>query len=86
MLYKNKCLVSCSDDQSIIFYIKDNNEYIKDYQVSTNGGCTSVIQTNDNEICYSKKNNSICFFHLLERKIKANLDNITNIIANMNGF
>jgi len=74
---KNKYFVSCSEDQSIIFYIKDNNEYIKDYQVSTNGGCTSVLQIKDNEICYSEKtNNSICFFDLLERKFKSKLDNI----------
>ena len=52
---KNKYFVPCSEDQSIIFYIKDNNEYIKDYQVSTNGGCTSVLQIKDNEICYSEK-------------------------------
>ena len=71
MLYKNKCLVSCSDDQSSIFYIKDNNEYIKDYQVSTNGGCTSVIQTNDNEICYSKKKIiQFAFFIYLKEKLK----------------
>ena len=74
---KNKYLASCSDDQSIKFYIKYNNEYIIDYQVPTNGGCTSVIQTKDNEICYSEKtNNSICFFDLNERKIKSRLNNI----------
>ena len=74
---KNKYLASCSDDQSIKFYIKYNNEYIIDYQVPTNGGCSSVIQTKDNEICYSEKtNNSICFFDLNERKIKSRLNNI----------
>ena len=31
---KNKTLISCSCDSSIIFYLKDNNEYKKDYQVS----------------------------------------------------
>ena len=31
---KNKNLVSCSSDSSIIFYIKDNNEYKKDYQIN----------------------------------------------------
>ena len=30
---KNKTLVSCSDDSSIIFYLKDNNEYKKDSQM-----------------------------------------------------
>ena len=33
---KNKQLVSCSCDNSIIFYNKDNNEYKKDYSISTN--------------------------------------------------
>ena len=52
---KNKNLVSCSGDSSIIFYIKDNNEYKKDYQIQTDGSCTSIIQTKDNELCYSEK-------------------------------
>ena len=65
---KNKTLVSCSDDSSIIFYLKDNNEYKKDYQISTNGSCTSIIQTKDNEICYSEYN-AICFYDILEKKI-----------------
>ena len=75
---KNKNLVSCSGDKSITFYIKDNNnEYIKDYNIPTNGGCSSVIQTKENEICYSEKNNnSICFFNLNQRKIKSSLNNI----------
>ena len=32
---KNKNLVSCSADSSIIFYLQDNNEYKKDYQISS---------------------------------------------------
>ena len=55
---KNKNLVSCSYDSSIIFYIKDNNEYKKDYQIQTDGRCTSIIQTKDNELCYSEYNNN----------------------------
>ncbi len=75
---KNKTLVSCSGDSSIIFYFKDNLEYKKDYQMSTNGSCSSVIQTKDNEICYSESNNnSIVFFDLLERKIKTSISNIS---------
>ena len=75
---KNNNLVSCSYDSSIIFYIKDNNDYKKDYQFSTDGYCTSIIQTKDNEICYSvSNNNKICFFDLLERKIKASISNIS---------
>ena len=75
---KNKNLVSCSYDCSIIFYLKDNNKYKKDYQISTDGTCTSIIQTKDNEICYSENNdNKICFFDLLGRKIKASISNIS---------
>jgi len=72
----NKYLVSCSWDKSIIFYFKDNKEYKKDYQLSLGGECENIIQTKDNEICYSERKNKICFFDLLERKIKANIDNI----------
>ena len=35
---KNKQLVSCSCDNSIIFYNKDNNEYKKDYSISQMDG------------------------------------------------
>ena len=74
---KNNNLVSCSHDSSIIFYLKDNNEYKKDYKISTDGACYSIIQTKDNEICYSEKNgNKICFYNLLERKIKASIPDI----------
>ena len=46
---KNKMLVSCSSDSSIIFYLKDNNECKKDFQISTDGSCHSIIQTKDND-------------------------------------
>ena len=74
---KNKTLASCSNDSSIIFYFKDNLEYKKDYTISTNGRCSSIIQTKDNEICYSQGNNTICFFDLSERKIKTSISNIS---------
>ena len=75
---KNKILTSCSYDSSIIFYIKDNNEFKKDFQIPTNGACSSIIQTKDNEICYSEsKDNKICFFDIFERKIKATISNIS---------
>ena len=51
--FKNKVLTLCSCDESIIFYIRDNKEYKTDYQIKTNGPCYSIIQTKDNEICYS---------------------------------
>ena len=72
----NKFLVSCSWDKSIIFYFKDNKEYKKDYQLSLGGVCDNIIQTKDNEICYSERPNKICFFDLLERKIKSTINNI----------
>ena len=76
---KNKALVSCSDDRSIIFYIKDNIKYKKDYQISTNGSCWNIIQTKDNEICYNEYDNyTICFYDLLERKVKSSISNISN--------
>ena len=41
---KNKSLVSCSWDKSIIFYIKDNNnKNLQDYKITTNGVCYIVI-------------------------------------------
>ena len=74
---KNKTLVSCSFDHSIIFYVKDNIKYTKDYRISTNGSCDNIIQTKDNEICYYERNNeTICFYDLLERKVKASISNI----------
>ena len=80
---KNKNLVSCSEDSSIIFYYKDNLEYKNNYKISTNGGCFSVIQTKDNEICYSEnKNKTICFYDLFEKKIKSSLSGISKY----NGF
>ena len=75
---KNKNLVSCSQDSSIIFYIKDNNEYKKDYQIRTDGACYSIIQIKDNELCYSEyNNNKICFYDLFERKIICSIKDIS---------
>ena len=76
----NKALVSSSLDSSLIFYTKDNNEYKKDYQFSIQCSCLNIIQTKENEICYSEVNNKkICFFDLLERKVKTSLTNINLI-------
>ena len=74
---KNKVLISCSNDSSIIFYSKNNNEFKKNYQISTNGPCYSIIQTKDNEICYSEsKDNRICFYDISERKVKGTISGI----------
>ena len=65
----------------LYFYIKDNIKYKKDYQISTNGECLNIIQTKDNEICYSEYKNgkdTICFYDLLERKVKSSISNISN--------
>ena len=81
---KNKYLVSCSYDKSIIFYLKDNNKYKKDYQISTNGPCNCISQIKENEICYSEKINNdinkICFYDINERKIKSSISNISKSV------
>ena len=62
----------------MIFYFKDNNEYKKDYSITTKGSNSQVIQTNDNEICYSESDNdAICFYDLFERKIITKINNIS---------
>jgi len=77
---KNKNLVSCSSDETIKFYnIDDNNKYELDYSINTNGFNGPVIQTKYNEICYQEcieKNDSICFYDIIEKKVIAKLDNI----------
>ena len=84
---KNKNLASCSTDSSVIFYIKDNNNYKKDYQIPTDGKCCSLIQTKDNEICYSQYNNSkICFHDLNERKLKSSISNVIKKNTNREWF
>jgi len=76
----NKKLVSCSSDETIKFYnIDDNNKYKLDYSINTKGFNGPVIQTKDNEICYQEciqKNDSICFYDLIKKKVSAKLDNI----------
>ena len=73
---KNKQLVSCSYDKSIIFYTKGNKGYKKDYSISTNGINGPIIQTKDNEICYYEGSNTICFYDFIKRK---NIKRINNI-------
>ena len=75
---KDGRFVTDSSDKSIIFYFKDNNEYIKDYSISTNGKNGPIIQTKDNEICfYEKTNSALCFYDLIERKIITKINNIS---------
>lgn len=63
---KNKNLVSCSVDPSIIFYYKDNLKTTIKYDKWLMLFC---YRAKENEICYSEyKNNTICFYDLLEKK------------------
>ena len=75
---KNNKLVSCSYDKYIIFYFKDNNEYVNDFKITTKGNNGPIIQTKINEICYFESDNSaLCFFDLNERKIITKINNIS---------
>ena len=76
-------MVSCSSIKSIIFYLKDNLKYKKDYKIATNVKCYYISQIKENEICYQEtnnldfNNNKICFFNINERKIKSSISNIS---------
>ena len=72
-----KYIVSCSDDKSIIFYLKNNLKYKKDYQILTNDRCFYISQIKENEICYSENNDKICFYDIKDRKIKSSISNIS---------
>ena len=74
---ENKYLVSCSSDKSIIFYLKDNLKYKKDFQISTNDRCYYICQIKNNEICYSEYTYKIFFFDINEKKIKSSISNIS---------
>ena len=52
-------------------------KYKKDYQIPKIEKCWNIIQTKDNEICYNEGNHTICFYDLLERKVKASISNIS---------
>ena len=58
MELKNKNLVSCSSDKSIIFYFKNNSIYEQDYEI-----CYSE------KVDYA--NHNICFYNLDGKKIKS---------------
>ena len=78
---KNKYLISCSADKTILFYFKNSTRYQNVNKINTKGACSSLIQTKENEICYSEyindNKNIICFYDLNERKIKSSLSNIS---------
>ena len=73
----NKQLVSCSLDNSIIFYNKNDSKYQKDQSYPTRDCCYSMVQTKENEICYSEKEgDTICFFDFSKKKIVSSISNI----------
>lgn len=76
---KNDQLISCSDDGNIIIYKKNNLQYKKNYLISTKFRCSSVIQTKEDEICFSvfTDEKGINFYDLLTKKIKASLSSIS---------
>ena len=37
-------MIANSTDSSVIFYVKDNNKYKKDYQIPNDEKCCSIIQ------------------------------------------
>ena len=85
---KNESLVSCSKDESILFYNKDNNnKYIQDNKLNINGYCCSVIETKDNEICYSEaNNNTIYFYDFLKKKEISQINDINTNCSIIEGF
>ena len=75
---KNKELVSCSLDCSMIFYYEDKSLYKIKCKIKTDGSCSSVIQTKRNEICSSEgENDKICFYDLRHKKLKASIEDIS---------
>jgi len=75
---KNKSLVSCSNDNFIIFYNKDKikNKYMPYHKLIVNDYCFSIIETKDNEICYSESNNTIYFYNALQKQIMSKINDI----------
>ena len=83
---ENKSLVSCSNDKSIIFYNKDNNKYKQSYKLNINDYCFSVIETKNNEICYSESSNKIYFYDSLQKKEISKINNIKINSYTIEGF
>ena len=74
----NNSLVSGSDDLTIIFYKKDGLKYKQDYSIPASSSVRNIIETKQNEICYSTYDNKINFFNLKERKNKIIIENISS--------
>ena len=81
----NKSLVS-NFNNSIIFYIQDNNnKYKQNFSIPIQGNCYTMIETKDNEICYSGLDN-IYFYDSIQRKKNKMITNIDFNIYNLQGF
>ena len=52
-------------DSEIIFYIKENKNYKKDYSISTLNQVFNIIQIKQNEIAYSTENKKVIFFDII---------------------
>ena len=73
---KNNTLVSCSSDSSIKLYLNENLKYKVDFNIKTSDSCYSIIQTKENELCYSE-NSKIYFYDLANKSIKASITDIS---------
>ena len=73
--FSNNYLVSSSNDKTIIFYIKEDIKYKKDYSIYTFNYVNNIIETKQNEIVYSTWR-EINFFDINKRKNKSIIENI----------
>jgi len=85
---KNKTLVSCSNDNFVIFYNKDKikNKYVPYHKLSVNNYCFNIIETKDNEICYSEKDKTIYFYNVLQKQIMSKINDIDLNTYTIGGF
>ena len=79
--FSNNYLVSSSNDKTIIFYIKEDIKYKKDYSIYTFNYVNNIIETKQNEIVYSiidwfDNKGEIYFFDINKRKNKSIIKNI----------
>ena len=59
---------------------------MQDYKLNIKGNCYSVIETKDNEICYSKSGNTIYFYDLLKKKEISKINDINTNGTYLEGF
>ena len=67
----------CSYDKTILFYFKNKDKYLNDFKISTNDSWGNLVKINENEICYTERNEeSIYFFDFLKRIYLTKIKNI----------